>query len=337
MLPVGIVIPTRNSAELLRSELPHLKALLEHVTEAVVVDSSEDNTLDLLRQGLSGPKVQYLRHPPGLYQSWNYGVARITAPYLYISTAGDSITREGLAHLVETATNLGADVVVSPPEFRDVRGTQLPEKLWPVHELVARRRLKEPTTIDPWEAFLLQVVDAPKALIGSSASNLYRTAMLQKRPFPTDHGHFGDVAWGIENALETRLTVTPAVVSRFIIHASGSDLPIVEVERARARLMALAIATLDRQKDQAQIPPLPEGFESGLRRLPGATAEAWRLQQQYDAFRRGPWPWFLRPAAWQARRGRKQQNQALTNLKAKLIAMLGEERGAGAQPKRSHV
>jgi len=44
----------------------------------------------------------------------------------------------------------------------------------------------------------------PHGLLGSSASNHYRTAFLQKHPFPTDFGHCGDTAWESLSLLSLR-------------------------------------------------------------------------------------------------------------------------------------
>jgi len=332
MLPIGIVIPTRNAAHIMRGHAAHLRSLLEHTAEAVVVDSSEDGTLDLLKRELDNSHVRFFRHPPGLYESWNYGISRLSTPYAYVSTAGDLVGRDGLEHLFQTAESLDAGIVVSPPEFRDETGAHLAEKRWPIHDLVRRRAINEPTVIDPWEVFLLQVVDAPKALIGSSAANLYRTDVLRRFPFPVDHGHFGDVAWGIEHAFSTRLAVTPSVVSRFVVHKSGGEMPICEIERARARLLALAMEVMDLQKG-ANAP----AWAGMLRRLAGETSRAWSFQQSYDELRHGPVPWFLRPVAWQARRARKQQAQILATLKNELLVAGSSEVQRKTGPQTRHA
>lgn len=332
MVPIGIVIPTRNAARALRGHAADLRPLLQHAAEAVVVDSSEDGTLDLLKQELRGLRVRFFQHPPGLYESWNYGIAQLRTPYTYISTVGDAISREGLAHLFETAQKFAADVVVSPPQFVDEHGVVLPQKRWPIHDLIERRQLRGPTLLDPWEVFLLQVVDAPKALIGSSAANLYRTDILRSLPFPAAYGHFGDVAWGIQHAFSTKLAVTPSVVSKFAVHQSGGAMPIEQIERMRARLLALAMGVMD-QQNESDAP----SWLFLLKRLRRETDEAWRLQHTFDEIRRRSFLWFLNPGAWQARRARKQQNRTLAAVKLELLKAGSSEADSPTGSEPSHA
>src|ERR1700761_342377 len=104
MLPVGVLIPTRNCMALLPEHVESMRGWLDLAEEIVVVDSdSRDGTKAFLKDKLSGRNVRFFEHPPGLYESWNFGLERMTARYVYISTVGDSITRAGLEHLAETA------------------------------------------------------------------------------------------------------------------------------------------------------------------------------------------------------------------------------------------
>ena len=76
-IPVGILIPTRNAAALWQKHLPELQQAISVAEEVVVVDSeSNDGTVDLLKSGLSHPKIRFLQHPPGLYAS-----ARVAPPH----------------------------------------------------------------------------------------------------------------------------------------------------------------------------------------------------------------------------------------------------------------
>jgi hypothetical protein len=62
----------------------------------------------------------------------------------------------------------------------------------------------------------------PHGLLGSSASNLYRTAFLQKHPFPTDFGHCGDTAWGVSVAPIAKVAFTPRSCARFYCQTNFS-------------------------------------------------------------------------------------------------------------------
>ncbi len=123
MLPIGGPVPTRNCAPLLQRHLESMVKWLDLIEEIVVVDSfSEDGTLEMIKAGLRHPRLRILSHPPGLYQSWNHGIQQLNAKYCYISTIGDTISRDGLQHLVDAAENLRCDVVMSKPEFLSMDG-----------------------------------------------------------------------------------------------------------------------------------------------------------------------------------------------------------------------
>src|SRR5580704_1102433 len=107
MFPISVLVPTRNCAQLLPRHLESMAGWLDLVEEVVVVDSfSEDGTLEMIKSRLRHPRLRILSHPPGLYQSWNHGIRHLTAKYCYISTVGDTISREGLEHLTEGAEKL---------------------------------------------------------------------------------------------------------------------------------------------------------------------------------------------------------------------------------------
>src|SRR5438046_3368389 len=123
MLALGVVIPTKNSMAYLPRHVAGLQPWLELAAEVVVVDShSTDGTVGFLRANLRHPALRFTDHPPGLYASWNHGVAEISSKYVFIATTGDTITREGVCQLVEAAESLGCDVVISKPTFCDAAG-----------------------------------------------------------------------------------------------------------------------------------------------------------------------------------------------------------------------
>jgi glycosyltransferase involved in cell wall biosynthesis len=218
MLPISVLVPTRNSMSLLPKHLDGMRSWLDLVEEVVAVDShSTDGTLESLQRDLQHPNVRVLTHPPGLYQSWNFGIAQCRAKYIYVSTVGDGITREGILELHATAERFAADVVISPPRFMDMEG-QVLEKVWPVTTLLENIRVNEPVALEGLGAQLYAVTFVQRGMLGSSASNLYRATELQRFPFRTDFGTAGDVAWGLEHAGQIRLAVVPHKLSTFIFH-----------------------------------------------------------------------------------------------------------------------
>ena len=300
-LPVSILLPTRNSAQLLPSHLQSLQALLPLAAEVVVVDSeSTDGTLDLLRQKLSHPSLRIFPHPPGLYESWNHGVAQCRSNYVYLSTVGDSLTRRGLEHLVATAEAFSCDVVVSPPALVDERGKGV-RKRWPVHDFVAQLGLTRPTVLQGTTALILALVYLRKAILGSSASNLYRAETLRRFPFPTDFGHAGDVGWGLRHAGNVRFGIVPEVHSTFLFHRRSSP------KKRVAGLAQKRLATAETSVAQTEAAPEVKVL---MRELCSAWREANARAETVEARRRNPL-WIAAPAAW---RERAQRTEALARL-----------------------
>ena len=91
-LPVSVLVPTRNAAPLLAEHLAAMRAWTDAVAEIVVVDSqSTDGTVEMIRAGLKHPRIKVLQHPPGLYQSWNFGIGQLESELCYISTVGKAL------------------------------------------------------------------------------------------------------------------------------------------------------------------------------------------------------------------------------------------------------
>lgn len=218
-LPMGVVIPTRNSMPYLQAHLQAINLWAPLVEEIVVVDSfSTDGTPDFIRANLSHPRLQILSHPPGLYESWNFGISQLRAKYTYVATVGDLISRAGIEHLVETAEHLQCDVLSSPPSFVDPSGERLAQQRWPIHDIIDTLAIVAPRIIPRLEAVRFAFKSGLSSILGSSASNLYRTEVLQKHPFPTGFATIGDTAWGILNAAEIKFAITPQSCSFFLVH-----------------------------------------------------------------------------------------------------------------------
>lgn len=241
-LPISAVLPVYNCRERLQRHLRSVVTWAPLVKEIIVVDSgSTDGTRELAEEILKPFGARILQHPPGLYQSWNAGIAAASSPWCYISTVEDPITPEGLHHLQEVAERHQADVVISPPEMRNHDGSAPVEEKMPSNRLaeaflksgVEDRILNRAETIANLCGFL------PHGLLGSSASNLYRTSFLQKHSFPTDFGHCGDTAWGVMAAPFAKVAFTSRSCARFYCQTSfRAEDP--ERQHARHRLLAEA-------------------------------------------------------------------------------------------------
>ena len=217
-LPISAVLPIYNCRERLERHLQSVVTWAPSVQELIVVDSgSTDGTLELAREILPPLGAIFIHNPPGLYQSWNAGIAAATSPWCYITTVEDPIATEGLHHLLEVASHHDADVVISPPEMRNDDGSKPVEAKMPANHLataflsagIADRPLNRAETI----ALLCGLL--PHGLLGSSASNLYRTSFLQSHPFPADFGHCGDTAWGLRVAPFVKASFTPRFCAKF--------------------------------------------------------------------------------------------------------------------------
>jgi glycosyltransferase involved in cell wall biosynthesis len=216
--PISAVLPIYNCREELERHLRSVTAWAKSVQEIIVVDSgSRDGSLELAEKTLAPFGARFLHNPPGLYQSWNAGIAAATAPWCYLSTVEDPISREGLEHLLEVVMRHDADIVVSPPEMRNFDGSASVDEKMPSHRLadsltacsLSDRLLTRSESIALLCGFL------PHGLLGSSAGNLYRTSLLHRQPFPTDCGHCGDTAWGVKVAPVVRVAFTPRQCSQF--------------------------------------------------------------------------------------------------------------------------
>ncbi len=219
MLPLGVVIPTKNSMKYLPGHLENLATWIDLAEQVVVVDSfSTDGTVEFLKANLKHPKTLFTGHPPGLYASWNHGIRQITSEFCYISTVGDSITRAGLEHLVATASRLNCDVLVSQPDFVDEAGQLCASSQWPMDFIIERLNLKEPAPVAPAVVLAVALLHTCGAITGSCASDLFRTTVLQQNPFPLDFGTAGDGAWSLQNAGRARWATTPERMTTFRIH-----------------------------------------------------------------------------------------------------------------------
>lgn len=318
-LAVGVLLPTRNAMKLLPAHWETMQPWLPLVEEIVVVDSdSQDGTVEFLREKLAGHPVRFFHRPPGIYDCWNFGLQQLRSRYAYISTVGDGITREGLTAHVQIAEQLTADVVVSPPELVDATGTPSGRNEWPVHRLVGNLGLTQPTAYDGLLPFAFAMAYFPFAILGSSASNLYRTSVLQQKPFPTEFGWNGDGAWGLLHALNVRLVLSPARVSFFRQHARNFPREIYYVTNAEDRLCTQTLAEFE--KTVAGSPALQAQVKRfNLDRFLRRVVEVHLLRSELMRLRkRWRWFWVLLPRAWQVRR---QRNLGRRECEHQLIAL----------------
>jgi hypothetical protein len=214
--------------------------------EVIVVDShSSDGTLDYILAHLHHPSLRVIQRGRGLYDSWNEGIAATKGRWIYISTSGDSIERGHLLHLMALGEAARADVVVSAPRFQGEDGQPHQDLNWPPSVLKQEFGNGQPFLIQPEAAQYLAFRSCPQALLGSSASNLYRGDHLRCRPFPTEYGSVGDTGWIMRYAVETSLCITPAIGSTFCIHLKEHELTRLQCVKLHERLVQQELGRLE--------------------------------------------------------------------------------------------
>ena len=319
---IGVLIPTRNCASLLPGHIGSLMAWIDLAEEIVAVDSdSRDGSVEMLKAQLPQGRTTFLTHPPGLYQSWNFGIQHVRAKYVYISTVGDSITRPGLEHLLEVAEQFQSDVVISKPDFINEAGEAAPDSPWLIDRIVDRLKIRQPRVLTLTEQFLFTVTNLWCALLGSSASNLYRADCLKKRPFPLEYGTAGDGAWGVENVFDVRIAVTPRRFSNFRQHEKAYSLSDYYVESLASKLFVLARSVVERERKENP------AIEAVLREVSWTELEksldrARMAHAKLEGYRRhGRPPWFLNPAAWKARSVRNRDEATVALIMDRVVKL----------------
>lgn len=221
---LSVVLPTYNCRPLMTRHLAAMAEWSDLADEIVVVDSrSTDGTLEIIREHLRHPKLRIIERDRGLYESWNEGIAATTGDWVYISTAGDTIERSHLLHLIDLGERAAADVIISPPRFVDEAGEPGEDLRWPPSEIIAGSGIGEPFVLTAEAGFVLTFMHCPSALLGSSASNLYRGSHLRARPFPSEFKGAGDSVWILRHAAESRLCFTPQTGSTFCVHPKEEE------------------------------------------------------------------------------------------------------------------
>jgi len=233
---ISVVVPTRNCLHLVQTGMDEMQTWVPLVKEVLVVDSeSTDGTVEYLREQLQHPNVRFLSHPPGLYQSWNFGISQTTGRWVHVSTAGDTISLEDLQHLALKAEETDADVTTAPPHFI-VDGVDTPTwRRWPIHDLLERQPggdavVLEGLTLLVFAMEYCRLSVSVQSWLGSSASNLYKRSLFEGREFPTNCGHSGDVMFGLRYAAEMRAAFLRRTCGRFVFHPPSAAQPNV-VER----------------------------------------------------------------------------------------------------------
>jgi hypothetical protein len=244
---LSIVVPTFDCVPLMERHLESMAAWADLADEIIVVDSrSTDGTLDLIRARLRHPNLRIIERDRGLYESWNEGIAATTGEWVYVSTAGDTIERSHLLHILDLGERAEADVVISPPRFVDEDGGSHADLGWPPQEIISKYGDGRPFVLSNVAAACLALIYCPSCLLGSSASNLYRGDALRARPFPTAFRGAGDTVWLMRHATALRLCLTPQIGSNFCVHPKAVKISTQEAEAGMVKFFEEKAALADR-------------------------------------------------------------------------------------------
>lgn len=322
-LPISIISPVRNCANEMIGHAAQLKLLGEVAEEIIVVDSdSHDGTLDILKRELAGHDVQFLNHPPGLYQSWNYGLSKARGKYCTVATVGDILPVESLRELARTMERFTADVVISAPRMKDGGGADS-LKTWPIHRFITETGITGPCPLSGALWMTLCYGFFPATLISSSAGNLYRTRVMQENPFPTEFGHAGDSAWALQMSRKLNWVIDPTVVSYFWIHppAAGRQ---KGSELLAQRISAMARGVYTESEAYLREEGVPEEMLKVIGEMPEQLLSKTCLKIRYAEIR-CPWmPWFLQGEAIRIRSEREALEGRIRRRRDRTLAFARE-------------
>lgn len=269
---------------------------------------STDGTVDYLQRNLEHPRVRFLSHPPGLYASWNHAISKVETEFVYISTTGDTITREGIELLLKSVDRLECDVVISKPIFRNLDGSQAKDTQWPIDHALRALHVTCPRKLSQLEAITFTISHPESAFLGSVASNIFRTSTLKRFPFPTEFGTAGDGAWGWMNAGGVSFAILPERFSSFLLHpsaASTEERQALQESRRCDEVLRSAVPEWQlRPQDLSQV-----------NRLLGVLTPYLDAKIAFDKDRRARFPWWLNPLAWLHRWKRNHARDQLKILK----------------------
>ncbi len=311
-LPLSVIIPTSNQSAQIPAHLTSLDRWLDLAQDVAVVDAySADGTIELLRSGLFHRRSQFFQQSLGFHSAINFGVSQLEGEFIYVSRPGDAITREGILHLVETAQRLGSDVLLSPPCEEPAAGedaisaTTIARALWPVEQMLTTSPPGRPALLRRTSAFYLALANALggpfQSLLGGISCDLFRADTLRARPFPEGSGQAGDTLWVLQHGLEISFGVTPQACASF--HPEEDELSKREkadLRRAKAQAPTLASNAIGAALRETSAP----GREdlAGLQRYLESARGLMEARGSLKRFHQQDILWFLRPAAWRARK-----------------------------------
>ena len=311
---LSVIIPTRNSMGMLPKHVEALNEWIDLADEIIVVDSeSSDGTVNFLKDNLRHSSIRFFNHPVGLYESWNFAIQQIKTEYTYIATVGDRIPLKSIKRLHTEALQTDADLIISPPTLYSTKG-EASDANWPINQYLNQSNTPHNHRITPDEVMLWNVISLPGTLMGSSASNIYRTSALVNCPFPTNCGHAGDSAWALKNSAHLSWHIIPDLDSEFLKHGSGKKTRDTS-HRKRKELYELAHSTLE----NTSITETNSDLQKILHALIDALKEKECAVVSFNKFRSERSLWHLHPKGWILRHRKNKGAAKIASLKGRAI------------------
>lgn len=216
---ITVVIPVWQCADRLQKHFEVVRRLSAAGCPTVWVCTwSEDGSHQLAKEESERIGGRYFLTPRGLYESWNKGIKESLAPFTYISTVGESILPEGLAHLWDLIRKVEADIVFSPPLLSSNERDRRQIIRWPVFKNTHKLKVFDQKVIPTSLIGSIQSSSGFSCLLGSFSSCLCRTSFMKEHAFPTRFHHYGDTAWFSMNLSLCRVAYSHRAVADFQIH-----------------------------------------------------------------------------------------------------------------------
>jgi hypothetical protein len=181
-------------------------------------------------------------------------------------------------------------------------------------------RVTAPQKLLKLQAVMFAATRVTGALLGCSASNIYRTAVMKRLPFPLDFGTTGDGAWGMQHAAEVAWGVVPGRFSSFLVHPAGGSADEKKTYAAAPRADAVLRAAMESWRRTGAITDQEYACLNwpDLMACLGSYLDA---KAAFDRNRREGLPWILNPRAWQNRFQRERAAKQLEKFKLKVLRL----------------
>jgi glycosyltransferase involved in cell wall biosynthesis len=213
---ISVLVPAFNCADLLESHSESLGFLRrQNIPIIWVVSPSSDKSEVVAKRIADSVGDLFYCSPDGLYHSWNFGIDKVKTLFFCISTIGDYYINDGILKMLDLLVRNNADITSRSQSV----------KSWPVHRFRKKLARFSDSVIPTDFLVSLQFRSGLDNLLGSWASIVARTATMNKQPFPTDYGNYGDTAWSFLNLPHLRFVFHNDEVSRFRFHYTPNYFP----------------------------------------------------------------------------------------------------------------